>query len=238
MYEQQIAGSLVSDVVSDLQAELKREYSLRFSSTEDYREKVWKILTAEFFQRYIPANAEVLDLGCGWGQFINNIRCQKKYGMDLNPESRERLKPEVGFLCVDCSKPWPLKPDTLDVVFTSNFFEHLRSKDDLKNTLREALRCLKPGGKIICMGPNIKYVGGSYWDFWDHYLELTEMSLSEALTMEGFRVNECTPKFLPNTMVGKRQSPIWAVRLYLRLKLAWNLFGGQFLVVAEKAKSE
>ena len=238
MYEQQIAGSLASDVVSDLQSELKREYSLRFSSTEDYREKIWKILTSEFFQQYIPAKSAVLDLGCGWGQFINNIRCQKKYGMDLNPESRERLSPEVGFLCVDCSKTWPLERDSLDVVFTSNFFEHLRTKDDLKSTLREARRCLKPGGKIICMGPNIKYIGGAYWDFWDHYLELTELSLSEALTIEGFQIKECTPKFLPYTMVGKRESPLWAVRLYLHLPFAWRFFGQQFLVVAEKSNVE
>ena len=34
---------------------------------------------------------------------------------------------------------------------------------------------------MIALGPNIKYLPGSYWDFWDHFLCLTEMSLGEAL---------------------------------------------------------
>lgn len=228
------SGASALNEVSDLQAELKHEYALRFSPQADYREKVWQILTSDFFQQYIPRDGSVLDLGCGWGQFINNIRCPTRYGMDLNPETLERLNPDVAFVCADCSQRWPLDSDSLDVVFTSNFFEHLRHKDDLKNTLREVHRCLKPGGKIICMGPNIKYTGGAYWDFWDHYLPLTELALSEVLTMGGFQVTECTPRFLPYTMVGKREAPLWILRLYLRMRFAWRFFGSQFLVVAER----
>jgi hypothetical protein len=29
-------------------------------------------------------------------------------------------------------------------------------------------------GEIILIGPNIKYTGEAYWDFWDHLLPLTE----------------------------------------------------------------
>ncbi len=57
--------------------------------------------------------------------------------------------------------------DSLNVVFTSNFFEHLHTKRELRETLMQARRCLRPGGGIIALGPNIRYLPGKYWDFYD-----------------------------------------------------------------------
>ena len=178
----------------------------------------------------------MLDLGCGWGEFINHIRARKKYGMDLNPEGRRRLAPGVEFLEQDCSAPWQIEDSSLDCVFTSNFFEHLRSKDDLRATLEQAHRCLKPGGTMICMGPNIRTLGGDYWHFWDHYLPLTELSLSEALHLMNFRVETCHERFLPYTMVRGWRPPMALVRAYLRCKPLWRIFGKQFLVIARAEK--
>lgn len=215
-----------------IKTELQKEYSLRFSRQQEYRNAVWKILTADFFQKLIPPDSTVLDLGCGWGEFINNIRAARKYGMDLNPEGRTRLAADVEFLEQDCSTAWQVAEGSLDCVFTSNFFEHLRSKDALRATLAEARRCLKPGGRIICMGPNIKYLPGTYWDFWDHYLALTELSLQEALELLDFQVERCLPRFLPYTMARGPQPPLALVRAYLKLPFLWPAAGKQFLVVA------
>src|SRR5487761_1897732 len=160
----------------DRQTELEVIYGNRFEGTEEYRNRVWQTLIQNWFQRYIPADATVLDLGCGYGQFINNVRCARKYAMDLNPVSRTKLNPDVEFLEQDCATTWKVPDNTLDIVFSSNFFEHLLSKADLARTTSEALRCLRPGGRIIAMGPNIRFVGGAYWDFFDHHLALTELS--------------------------------------------------------------
>jgi SAM-dependent methyltransferase len=154
--------------------------------------------------------------------------------MDLNPRTQQHLAPEVRFLQQDCSMPWPLPDGELDLVFTSNFFEHLPDKPTLGRTLEQAFRCLKPGGRLIAMGPNIRFTGGRYWDFWDHYLPLTEASLSEGLTTRGFQIEECLPRFLPYTMVGRPRHPLWMLSLYLRLPFLWRWCGGQFLVVAAK----
>ena len=218
----------------DIQTELQIQYAHRFTPLEAYRDRVWRILTAKFFQKLIPADSTVLDLGCGWGEFINNIVATKKYAMDLNRDAADKLAHGIEFLCQDCSAEWQLADDSLDIVFTSNFFEHLRSKDDLKSTLEQSWRCLKPGGTIICLGPNIKYLPGSYWDFWDHYLPLSELSLKEILDILGFDVTRCVPRFLPYTMVGQRQPSLKLVRLYLKLPLMWRFFGRQFLVIAQK----
>ncbi len=217
--------------------ELQREYALRFAGAAAYRNAVWQVLTRDFFQRHVPAAGAVLDLGCGWGEFINHIAAREKYAMDLNPEAAERVASGVRFLKQDCSERWALADDTLDVVFTSNFFEHLPTKDALHRTIAEAHRCLKPGGRIICLGPNIKYLPGQYWDFWDHHLPLTEQSLAELLRMERFEPEMVIDRFLPYTMSGKRPAPLVFVRWYLKMPWAWRWFGKQFLVIATTQKN-
>ena len=215
-------------------AELQRLYQTRFEGDLEYRRAVWQILIAEFFGRYLRAEDAVLDLGCGYGEFINQVPCAKRFAMDLNPEAAARLVPEVKLFAQDCSQPWPLHDASLDVVFTSNFFEHLPDKAALGRTLEEIRRCLRPGGRLIALGPNIKHLNGLYWDFWDHHLPLTERSLAEALEARSFSLEVCLDRFLPYTMSGGRRHPLVLVRLYLRLRVAWRFLGKQFLVVARK----
>jgi SAM-dependent methyltransferase len=219
---------------SGLSQDLERIYSRRFDSNESYRNLVWKTLIEDWFQRYVPRDAAVLDLGCGYGQFINHIQCAQKYAMDLNPGAIGRLNPDITIHRQDCTSKWDFDDETLDVIFTSNFFEHLPSKEHLAQTIAEARRCLRSGGKIIAMGPNVKFVGGAYWDYFDHHIALTDRSLVEALETAGFQTEYARDRFLPYTMVNSRHYPISALRLYLRLPILWKVFGKQFLVIAAK----
>ncbi len=215
--------------------ELSALYRQRFTGQDAYRHKVWVILTAWFTQNCLNGAQRLLDLGCGYGEFINQVQADKRFAMDLNPDTAALLDPNVQFFGQDCSSPWPVAPGTLDAVFTSNFLEHLPNKDCLRKTLAEALRALRPGGRFVAMGPNIALVPGSYWDFYDHHLPLTEKSLAEALTANGFRVLQKTKAFLPYTMSGGFAPPTVLMKLYLRMPMVWRLLGKQFLVVAEKA---
>jgi SAM-dependent methyltransferase len=215
-------------------ADLRTIYAQRFDTMRGYRTDVWRIITRDFFQRHVPRDARVLDLGCGYGEFINHIEAGQKFGMDLNPATRAHLAPSVTLIEQDCSAPWPLPDASLDVVFTSNFFEHLPDKATLQRTLTEIRRCLAPGGRLIALGPNIRYLSGEYWDFWDHYLPLTERSLSEGLQNLGFAITEKHPRFLPYRMAGTRPVPMTFVSLYVRLPFLWRFFGKQFLVIACK----
>jgi SAM-dependent methyltransferase len=217
-------------------AELQELYRTRFAERAEYRQRVWVVLTS-FFSQWIPAEATVLDLGCGWCEFINAVRCSRKFAMDMNPDARLHAGADVTVLGQDCSEEWKVAAGSLDTVFTSNFFEHLPSKALLQKTILQAHRALRPGGRLIALGPNIKYVGGAYWDFFDHYLALTEESLSEVLRNCGFEVRVCWPRFLPYTMSNGGEYPIWILRGYLSLPMAWRFFGRQFLIVAEKRAS-
>jgi SAM-dependent methyltransferase len=217
-----------------MSSELKKEYALRFASIEDYRQSVWRILVDQYFQRLIGSSGVILDLGSGWGEFVNNIRADKKYAMDLNPETATRVGRDVTFLQQDCSQEWKLPVEHLDIVFTSNFFEHLPDKNALMRTLEQAWRCLKKGGRIICLGPNIKYVANDYWDFFDHYLPLSHLSLCEALRMRDFQIESAIPRFLPYTMCHGKRPPATFLRTYLKIPLLWRFVGKQFLIVARK----
>ena len=216
------------------QMDLSRIYSQRFQLNLDYRKMVWRILVDDFFSKFIPPRASVLDLGCGYGEFINNAKAEKKFAMDLNPDAPKFLGNDVVFLHQDCSQPWPPIANNLDIVFTSNFFEHLPDKISLGRTLDQVYQALKPGGFIIAMGPNARYVGGAYWDFWDHHIPLTDLSLTEALDNRGFQTITCLKQFLPYTMVGKKRPPLFMIRAYLRLPIVWRFFGQQFLLISKR----
>lgn len=214
---------------------LRSQYAARFADKAEYRSGVWKIICSDFFSRYVPESSVILDLGAGWGEFINSISAAKKYAMDLNSATKGLLNQDVISINQDCSSAWPLESNSLNIVFTSNFLEHLDTKTAIENTITEANRCLVNGGLMICMGPNIKYLPGTYWDFWDHHIPLTEASCSELLAMKGFQVVLCLPRFLPYTMSGGLTPPLSFVRLYLLFPLLWRFFGKQFLVIGKKS---
>jgi SAM-dependent methyltransferase len=216
-------------------AELQRLYGDRFAGLSAYRNAVWQRLCRDYFSRWIPASATVLDLGAGHCEFVNNVTAARKYALDLNPDAKEAANADVTLLLHDCTTPWPIEADHIDVVFTSNFLEHLPDKDAILDALHQAHRVLRPGGKIIAMGPNARKVGGKYWDFFDHHVALTERSLAEAFESAGFHVTTCVGQFLPYTMSGGRPKPVGLVTLYLKMPWAWKILGQQFLVVAERS---
>ena len=210
-------------------------YAHRFDAAERAaKARVWAVLCAEFFQRWVGPQATVLDLGAGYCEFINHIRCARKLAVDGNPEIAEYAAAGVEAHCGRADQLDWVPHGSVDVVFASNFFEHLPDKPALNRTLQQARRALKPGGRLIALGPNLKYLHGQYWDFYDHHVYLTEASLGEAMEVGGYQLELCQPKFLPFTMVDAPEYPMGFVRLYLALPLLWQVFGKQFLVIGRK----
>ncbi len=54
--------------------------------------------------------------------------------------------------------------------------------------LAEVLRVLRPGGRLVALQPNIRYLAAEYWDFYDHLLPLSHLSCREAFEKAGFAV--------------------------------------------------
>src|SRR5579862_5361723 len=205
--------------------DLERLYRHRFDEASRVsKQRLWKVLVESFFQNFVTPTAVVLDLGCGFGEFLNHLRCARRIGVDLNPESAKHLAAGIEFHAGDvCTLPM-IPEATVDLVFSSNLMEHLPSKEAAERMLREARRVLKPGGQLLLMGPNLRFLPGEYWDFWDHRLPITDRSLSEILGSLDFKVVEQHARFLPYTTRSALPQAGWLVRLYLHLPWAWALF--------------
>ena len=209
-------------------------YAARFSMRDAERQHIWAVLTRHFFQRWIRDTDSVLDLGSGYCEFINTVKAAKKFALDLNPETPRRVGEGICVLSQDVCEDWRIPAASLDVVFTSNFFEHLPDKASLEKCARHAFRALKPGGTLIALGPNIRFCGDVYWDFFDHLIPLSDRSTAELLRLAGFHVQHVIPRFLPYTMSQRRLPSPAFVRIYLALPMAWRIFGKQFLIIASK----
>ena len=190
----------------------------------------------------VEAGQRVLDVACGTGVVAVTAarRGANVRGLDLSPVLLEHARRNAQTAGVDIEfsegdvEALPYADASFDVVFTSNLLEHLPSKSDVEELLRDVSRVLKRGGHLIALGPNLRFLPGEYWDFWDHHTGITDRSLVELLSTLDFSVADCIPRFLPYTTRSALPCTPWLVRLYLKLPLAWTFLGKQFLIRAMK----
>jgi len=217
---------------------LQRLYANRFNpSQQKAKLALWKVLIREFLQKYVPSDGAVLDIGGGYCEFINQIQAKNKFLIDLNPDAKQFANPNVSVLNLDIlgdDKNHLVPRDQFDVIFVSNFFEHLRSKEDLINVLAFCYSRLRIGGSLLIIQPNFKYSLREYYDFIDHHLPITDASLQEVLRAVGYSIDELIPRFLPFTTQGRPSSTL-LLKIYLKLPLIWNILGGQMFVKATRS---
>lgn len=213
---------------------LAQLYQNRFTASDIIaKERVWSVLCDDFFSRYVKPADRVLDLAAGYCEFINHINCAEKYAYDANPETSRFAARDVKIVVGDCRDLSGLAEPPFDVVFVSNFFEHLE-RTDIDRVLQQVFQHLRPGGRLLIVQPNIKYLGARYWDFFDHVTPLTHLSMREALAKHGFSIEILIPKFLPYTFKSRFPTARWMVRLYLKMPPAWRLLGKQMFIVATR----
>ncbi len=218
--------------------ELARLYQARFAPAEvAAKDRVWTILCKDFLSRFVKPTDRVLDVAAGYCEFINHIECAEKYAYDANPDTARFAARDVRLVTGDCRDMSALPVASFDVVFVSNFFEHLASKQEIDVVLRQIFQRLRPSGRLLVLQPNIRYLRSLYWDFYDHVTPLTHLSLSEGLRKNGFRIELLIPKFLPYTFKSRLPRAAWIVRLYLRIPLVWALLGKQMFAVATRPEN-
>ena len=216
-----------------VRGDLDRVYGARFDEADARRKMaLWAEITA-FLGRWIPPDAVVLDVACDEGYFIRNVNARERWATDVRDVSNG-LPEEVRFVQVDgLALDTALPPGYFDAAFMSNYLEHLPNSDAVRAQLRQVRRVLKPGGRMIVLQPNIRFVGGAYWDFIDHKVAITDRSLVEAAVLSGFEVERLFPRLLPYSTKSRLPQHPALVRAYLRTPLAWRLLGKQALLVAK-----
>lgn len=208
---------------------LKELYRRRFIKDMDFRKEMWHVLYHNFFKKYIPDNSAIIDIGAGYCEFINYVDSNKKHVYDANTDISIYANPDIKIIR-DLST---IQSETMDIVFMSNFLEHL-TKSEIVHTITESSRILSPNGKLLILYPNIRYCYKDFWMFLDHITPLDDRSMVELLEINGFKINENIIRFLPYTTKSNLPHSISLLKLYLRLPLLWKLTGQQSFICAEK----
>jgi SAM-dependent methyltransferase len=208
-------------------------YRNRFPEvSRQQKDRIWPEIV-RYLERWVDPAQPALDIACDAGYFIRNVHARERWASDLRDVSAD-LPTDVKFVRssgLDLADA--LQPGMFGTVFMSNYLEHLPGPDAVIEQLRVARVLLRPGGRVIVLQPNIRYVGGAYWDFIDHRVALTEKSLAEAGDLAGLRQVALIPRFLPYSTKGKLPSHPLLVRAYLRFPPVWRILGRQTLYVAE-----
>jgi 2-polyprenyl-3-methyl-5-hydroxy-6-metoxy-1,4-benzoquinol methylase len=194
------------------------------------RAPVWRHI-CDYLARWIPQDADVLELGAGWCDFANLVQARSVTAVDLESVVLTAAAQHVRAVVGDCTDLTELDDATFDVVFASNLLEHLeRPQSD--RLLAEAMRVLRPGGRLILLQPNFRLQPGRYFDDYTHVAIFTDVSLADYLAASGWQVQHVAARFLPLSMRSRGSSLSFLVPWYLRSPL--KPLAGQMLVVATR----
>lgn len=209
-------------------------YDYRFRGVPDaQKQAAWKGI-ARHVQGFMPGARNILDPCAGRCEFVNHADAPEVWAVDPQAEALRRALPHVRTIAGSIFET-DLPPSYFDGAFVSNFLEHLDSPETAAAFLRILHRALKPGGRLVIMGPNFKYCKSEYFDCIDHKLILTHHSVEELLHSEDFVLRRTYAQYLPFSF-RKRNLPALGLltTLYLKIPLAWKFMGKQFLIIAEK----
>lgn len=224
-----------------MELDLERIYQHRFDGIAPAtKAAVWRHIGARILADGVRCRAgqplrSVLDPACGEGEFLNACtgRNLALSGCDLRPRS-PHLSAEVQFHQGEFQNLHLERQH--DLIWISNLLEHLPDPEAVQAFLARCKTALSPGGLITIMGPNIKYCASSYWDFADHRLPLSHLTVLEHLAAAGLDVVAAHDRFLPYSFRSRLPTHPRLVQLYLQSPWAWPLLGKQFLIRATPAR--
>jgi SAM-dependent methyltransferase len=208
-------------------------YKRRFSPDVKFRPKMWALLCHDYFQKHIPKDSTLLEIGAGYCEFINNIRAKRRIALDINPDVKIHASEGVEAIVSGSERIQLLSNASVNIVFTSNFLEHL-SRESILATVIEVNRVLTPGGKFIILQPNIRYCARDYWMFFDHITPIDDRALVEVLEVNHFHIQTNIPRFLPYTTKSFLPKSLIMIKLYLKMRFIWPIFGQQALIICIK----
>ena len=196
---------------------------------DERRSTVWRALWRNYFRHRIAADDCVLDLGCGYGEFINNVTARRRIGLDAWDGIRRHLDPSVEAIVGSVTDLGEVGDRSVDFAFASNLFEHI-SQSDFAKVLAALKSRLSAKGTLTILQPNYRYAYREYFDDYTHVSVYSHVSLADFLTANGYEVLEVRPRFLPLTV--KSRLPVSAALIRLYLASPFKPLGKQMLLVA------
>jgi len=194
------------------------------------RRAIWREIV-RYVRRDAPAVETLVELGPGYGDFVDQFPAKRKIAFDLNPEMREFMKEDVELRIEDAQAIASLPTASVDLVFASNFLEHLEG-DDVDRLLESIHGVLRPGGRLMLIQPNHRRCAEHYFDDPTHVTIFDDRNIGPWLARTGFRVVRLEPGLLPFSMKSGGPKWPWLVRLYLSSPI--RPLSAQMYVVAER----
>ena len=183
--------------------------------TYDKRRAVlWKALWRRYFSRKIRPEDSVLELGCGYGDFINNVKCAHRTAVDLWPQFPGYLEAGVRPVISSVTDLSQIENNSVDYAFASNLFEHL-TVAECETVLAQLKLKLRAGGRLTLLQPNYRYCSTEYFDDYTHVTVWSHVSISDFLAKNGFQVQALAPRFLPLTLKSRLPVSQFLIGLYL-----------------------
>ena len=182
--------------------DVKAIYERRFTPDIEFRQKMWSLLCHDFFQKYVPEDSTILEIGAGYCEFINNIHARRKIALDMNADVRTYANPDVETIVSSSDRIESLEDGSVNIAFI--------------------------------LQPNIRFCAKDYWMFFDHITPIDDRALVEVLEVNHFHNLSNIPRFLPYTTKSALPKSLFMIKIYLKLRLAWKIFGQQALVISSK----
>lgn len=193
------------------------------------RTVVWGALWHYYFRHRIKLSDTVLDLGCGYGEFINAVTAKRRIALDLWADFPAHMSSGVETIVAPVTDLSGLADGSIDYAFASNLFEHI-SQDELAKVLDQLKSKLSRTGQLTMIQPNFRYAASEYFDDYTHISIWSHISMADFMTAHGFEVTEVRPRFLPLTV--KSRLPVWPFLIGLYLKSPFKPMGKQMLLSA------
>ncbi len=193
------------------------------------RDVVWQALWRFYFCHRVPSDGCVLDLGSGYGNFINSVQARRRIALDMWPEFTRFLAPGIESRVGPVTDLGFLEDGAVDFAFASNLFEHI-PQADFGRALAELRPKLSSRGTLTILQPNYRYAYREYFDDYTHVAVYSHIGMSDFLRANGYEAIEVFPRFLPLTVKSRMPVSPWLIGAYLASPL--KPLGKQMLIHA------
>jgi SAM-dependent methyltransferase len=181
----------------------------------------------ELIRQHVPLeNRRILDVGCGLGMYVREMRrfSDDVYGVDVDPDKVAEASQTLPHIYAAPAEELPFADGFFDVILLHEVIEHV--VDD-RQTIREAYRCLRPGGHIVIYAPNRLY------PFETHGFYLGKRYVFRLLPLVNYTPDAIRNRFAPHVRIYTRRG---IRRLFAGLRVeftaATHIFPGLDNVVA------
>jgi SAM-dependent methyltransferase len=201
----------------------------------EYRKWVWKEIV-NFVQKDAGEIDFLIELGAGYCDFINHFRADRKIGYDVNPEMKKYASGEVELRIEDATQLARIADDSVDLIFASNFLEHLNITQH-RILMPRIYTVLKKQGRLILIQPNYHFCRHRYFDDDTHQTIFSHKSIQEFLNGFDFTVIKLIPNLLPFSMNTTLPKGVILTRFLVKMYLMSPIkpLGAQMYVIAEKS---